>query len=161
MYQLLLTVMAIALLAIAATAGISYVNYDTSRAQLTAQMVSSGFIAWEQAFTAYRLVNRAVPTTLEDLEAYLAGPRGGAALPLPKAPAGFSWSYGSDASGTFVCLSGSSSSSVDYNGLTKIGAGPSAASPLPPEAVALGPACGEAGVSAVGQPMAVTYRLSY
>lgn len=161
MYQLLLTVMAIALLAAAATAGISYVNYDTARAQLTAQMATSGFIAWEQAFGTYRVVNRAAPMSLEDLESYLPGPRNVATHPLPKAPAGFSWSYGSDASGTYVCLSGSNLSSVDYSGLARIGTGPSIASPLPPQAVSFGPACGETGEPAVGQPMAVTYRLSY
>lgn len=161
MAQLLMTVLAIALLAVAAAAGISYVNYDTARAQLTAQMASSGFIAWEQAFTSYRIMNRALPTGLADLEAYLPGGRNVANPVLPKAPSGFFWSYGADASGTFVCLSGSNQSSIDYNGLARIGGISSMASPMPPQAVAIGPACGETGGSAVGQPMAVTYRLTY
>ena len=161
MAQLLFTVLAIALLAVAATAGVSYINFDTARSQLTAQMASTGFAAWEQAFTTYRVVNRAQPHDLDELNSYLAGPRRTAGMPQPKAPAGFAWSYGTDTSGAFICLSGYSDSTIDYEGLARIGASSSKASTLPADAVSTGPACGSSGGSAVGQRMAVTYRLTF
>ncbi|MGY3581526.1 hypothetical protein ACVIGB_000403 [Bradyrhizobium sp. USDA 4341] len=153
MAQLLLTVLAVALLAIVATVGISYINYGTARAQMVAQMASSGFLAWEQAYVTYRVANRASPATSDELAPYLA-------IRSVKAPVGFSWTFGSDGSGAFVCLFGNVQSDVEYDGLLRLGNPASSTSVLPSGSISLGQTCGSNASASAGQPLAVTYRLT-
>jgi type II secretory pathway pseudopilin PulG len=153
MVHLLFSVLAIALLAIAATAGVSYVNYGTARAQSVTQMASSGFQAWEQAYVTYRVANRSAPDSSDELAPYLA-------IRSVKTPSGFSWTYGSDGGGAFVCLFGSAQSDVEYEGLVRLGNPTSSVSVLPAGSISLGSACGGGGSASAGQPLAVTYRLT-
>jgi hypothetical protein len=153
MFQLLMVVLAILLLAAVAAAGVSYVNFDAGQRFASAQMVSIGFQAWERAYAAFRIANRVQPSQSEDLMPFL--PAG-----LLKAPRGLAFGFGRDAAGPYVCLQGETSSENDLAALMRLADGSSRISAIPPASVSYGGFCGGTGQFALGQPLAVTYRLA-
>jgi hypothetical protein len=153
MLQILMVVLAIALLAVVVGAGVSYVSLDAGQRYASSQMLSSGFQAWERAYTAYRIANRASPATAEDLAAFL--PSGGL-----KAPSGMVWGFGRDASGAFACLYGETRSENDMAAMIRLSDSSSKVTSVPAAAISYGPSCGAVGPLALGEPLAVTYRLA-
>jgi hypothetical protein len=152
MFQLLIVVMAILLTAGVVVAGINYVGFDAAKRYAQSQTVSAGFQAWERAGAAYRIANRLAPSGAEDLLPFLPGGS-------PKAPDGFSWSYGRDAEGAFVCLSGEAASEDDVAVLRRMGDPSFKGASVPPSAIRLGQVCGAVGAVEARAPFAVTYRL--
>lgn len=153
MLQLLLVVLAILLLAAVAAAGVSYVNFDAGQRYVSAQMVSVGFQAWERAYAAYRIANRADPLQSGDLAPFLpAGPL--------KAPRGLTWGFGRDSAGAYICLQGETDSANDLAALMRLSDGSLRTSAIPASSVSYGDTCGAVGQITLGQPLAVTYRLA-
>lgn len=153
MFQLLMVVLAILLLAAVMVAGVSYVNVDAGQRLAAAQMVSVGFQAWERAYTAFRIANRIPPMQSEDLVSFL--PDG-----VLKAPRGLSWGFGRDAAGPYICLYGETSSENDLAAMMRLGDGSSKVSAIPSALISYGSVCGATGQFALGQPLAMTYRLA-
>jgi hypothetical protein len=151
--QILLAVMAVVLTAAVLAAGVSYVSFDAGQRNVSTQMASTGFAAWERAYTGFRMAYRAAPSQSSDLLPFL--PVGGV-----KAPAGLSFAYGSDAGGPFVCLYGQTGSENDLEALLRLGDETSRLTSVPASLVSFGPACGVLGPVSVGVPLAVTYRLT-
>jgi hypothetical protein len=154
MLQLLMVVLAILLLAAVATAGVSYINFDAGQRYVSAQMVSAGFQAWERAYAAYRIANRAEPLQTGDLVPFL--PAG-----QVSAPRGLTWGFGSDSAGAYICLQGETESSNDLAALIRLTDGSLKTSAVPAASVSYGGSCGAVGPLALGQPLAVTYRLAH
>lgn len=153
MLQLLMVVLAILLLAAVAAAGVSYLNFDAGQRLVSAQLVSVGFQAWERAYSAYRIANRAEPLQSGDLVPFL--PAG-----QLKAPQGLTWGLGRDSAGAYICLQGVTDSANDLTALMRLADGSLKTSSVPASSVSYGAACGMVGQIALGQPLAVTYRLA-
>lgn len=153
MFQILMVVIAAVLMAVTLGAGISYVNFDAGRRLAATQSASAGFQAWERAYTAYRIANRAAPLDAADLAPFL--PAGGL-----RTPPGMAFGFGRDAAGPFVCLAGEVGSEDDLMALLRLGDPAFKASAVPASALSYGPACGGTGVVAAGAPLAVTFRLA-
>ncbi len=151
MVQLLMTVVGVVLLAGIAVAGVNYVGYGAAQRYAQTQVVSAGFQAWERAYAAYRIANRAAPAATGDLLAFLPGGS-------PKAPDGLAWGYGRDAGGPFVCLYGTVRTD-DFDALRRLGDASFRGASVPPSAISYGQACGTAGSAGPDGPFAVTYRL--
>ena len=101
MRELVISVMALALAAFVAVAGIGYVSPGAATRIEATGAASAGFRAFGGALTAYRLSNRALPAPgvwRDELAPYLAGG-------TPRAPSGYVWSYGHDNSGPWFCIS--------------------------------------------------------
>lgn len=153
MFQILMAVLGVFLLATVMVAGISYVKLGAGQSLASVQMMSVGFQAWERAYAAFRIANRMQPMVSEDLVSFL--PDG----PL-KAPNGLAYSFGRDASGPYICLSGETNSENDLTAMLRLGDGSSKVSAISSDLVSYGGACGATGPFVLGQSLAVTYRLS-
>jgi hypothetical protein len=153
MFQLLLVVLAIFLLAAVATAGVNYINFDGALRQASVQTVSTGFLAWERAYAAFRIANRSEPVQVEDLASFMPSD-------APRAPRGLTWGFGRDAAGAYICLQGVTNSQSELAALVRLADRSSSASAIPPESVVYGESCGVPGQMVLGWPLAVTYRLN-
>lgn len=101
MRELVIAMLALALAAAVAIGGIGYVNVGIASRVEASAAATAGFRIYGGALTAYRLSNRGLPDAdswRDELAPYMPG---GA----PRAPAGWSWTYGRDAAGPWFCFS--------------------------------------------------------
>jgi hypothetical protein len=99
--ELVISVLALAVAAFVTVSGIGYVSTGAATRTEATAAASAGFRAYGGALTAYRLSNRALPSPAiwrDELAPYLPGG-------TPRAPKGYDWSYGHDASGPWFCIS--------------------------------------------------------
>lgn len=146
MRDLVIAVLALALAAVVAVGGVGYVNIGVTTRVEASAAAAAGFRIYGGALTAYRLSNRGLPdadTWRDELAPYMAG---GA----PRAPAGWSWSYGRDAAGPWFCFS-----AADAEGRPQ--ALRKAADGFPPGTIAVSGGCAAPDGDA-GEEAAATYR---
>lgn len=115
MIALILTLTAIALLAVMLFSGISYFPADVGETQRIQAEATSGFGKLGAAFLGYRIANERAPATSTwetDLTPTYTR--------MPKTPTGLSWSYGTDGNGGYwFCLSGDLTKSR-WDGLNRL-----------------------------------------
>jgi hypothetical protein len=113
MIQLVIAVLAIALCALAVAGGINYLDLGVGARTAAREQASVGFAVLDAGFSAYRISNGTAPSAADwegELYPHYAQ--------KPETPDGMSWSYGSDASGWWFCLSGQANEAT-YQGLRK------------------------------------------
>ncbi len=132
MFSLILAVIAIALIAAVATAGLSYIEQDMGSAHETRSVTHTGFSLLGSAFLSYR-IDQGVNLPVAGWEAALTPDY----TFFPNTPEGVVWSYGTNGTGGYwFCLSGDAVKSSQYKGLAALREGYSA------QAYFLSGACG-------------------
>jgi hypothetical protein len=116
MIHLLITILALGLFISTMIAGIGYLKGDIGLAATTQMTAISSYLSIEEAAGAYRIANAgAIAQSIDDLTPYLA-------MSPPPAPKSMSWTYATDASGSYACLSGPKVGPAEQRGLVKTAA---------------------------------------
>lgn len=131
MLQLILSLLAIALMAVTVTAAVSSINPAAVLAAQESTRMQRGFEDLEAGYQAFVGATQVEPTSMADLApAYVF---------LPPSSVGTHWSFGVDAGGMrYVCLSGSFTD-VQVTALQRL------RQDFSPQAYFIGPGCGVAG----------------
>ena len=115
MISILLTIVAVVLLATLLVAGINYIPSTAYAERETKTLAQTGFSVLSNAFSAYRIAKGAAPAvTTWDTDLT---PRYGL---MPKPPKNMTWTYGENGTGGYwFCLSGTVGK-VQYEGLANL-----------------------------------------
>lgn len=114
MINFVLTILSIALTAAVLYASVTYLAPGRPVITLTYNLATQGFPALGTAFSDFKSANGGVAPAVSTWETQLTPTY----TFLPAAPKGMSWSYGTDGTGYWFCLSGSVSQ-PQYDGLAQ------------------------------------------